>query len=140
MNEVKGNRDADVWWAELSPAERALFRDMLRMVEGLVEGEVLKVSCTGQGRWTPVLKSMRGAPPRVAGDEERFRPAYIDPEIWWEALSAEDRVFVMELGGILRQVERDPYEAVEFRRVPRGVRAQHVLNFRKPCGGRAALN
>jgi hypothetical protein len=110
------------------------------MVEGLDEGDVLKVSCTGQGRWTPVLKSRRGGPLRPAGDEERFRPAHIDPEIWWESLSAENRAFVMELGGILQKLERDPYEAVEFRRATGRIRADHVLNFRTPCGGRAGLN
>ena len=141
MNEVEGNREADVWWAEVSPAERVLFRDIIRMVEGLVEGEVLKVSCVGQRRFVPVLKTRRGAPVGPAGeDEERFRPAYIDPGVWWEGLSAGGRMFVMELGGILQSLLLDPYEAVEFRRVPGKIRAEHLVNFRKPCGGTAAWN
>jgi hypothetical protein len=141
MNEVEGNRDADVWWAELSPAERVLFRDMLRMVEGLEEGEILKVSCVGQGRFVPVLKTRRGAAVRPAGnDEERFRPAYIDPEVWWEGLSPEIQAFMVKLGCILQRLLLDPYEAVEFSRVPGRVRAEHVLNFRRPCGGMAAWN
>jgi hypothetical protein len=143
MKEATYNRDAGEWWERRRPDERVLFRDLLKLVDGIVEGEVLEVSCPrqGQGHYVPTLKSKGYPTARPAEKEERFRLTDRDPDDWWDGLSEKDRVFVMELGGLLRKLQRDPYEAVEFRRVPGRICVQHVVNFKKPVdAGRAAVN
>jgi hypothetical protein len=141
MKEATYNRDPGEWWERRRPDERVLFRDLLKLVDGIVEGELLEVSCPTRGHYEPVLKSKGYPKRRPAVEEERFRLTDRDPDDWWDGLSEKDRVFVMELGGILLKLERDAYQAVEFRRVPGMVCVQHIINFRKPVdAGRAAVN
>jgi hypothetical protein len=141
MKEATYNRDAGEWWERRRPDERVLFRDLLKLVDGMVEGELLVVSCPTQGHYEPLLKSKGSRKGRSAVEEERFRLSNTDPDDWWDGLSGDDQVFVMKLGGFLQKLQRDPYEAVEFRRVPGRLCVEHIINFRKPVdAGRAATN
>ena len=134
------SQDPDEWWAGVKPSHRTFYRDVMNLVRDLLGEEVLQVSFIGTGFSPRLISKGFKCEPGGRG-RGRFRPCLARPEVWWEQLGRGERVFVQRLAALFPRLQRDQDQCLEFRRVPGGFRAEHILKFKKPIrGGRPEVN
>ena len=98
--------DAGAWWEGRLPSDRAFLRDMIRMAQGLFDGEALQLKFTG-GCLSLVMASTRRRsalePGRTGGSVCDVAP---EPEKWWAGLSPQEKRATRELANQLDDLVR----------------------------------
>jgi hypothetical protein len=126
------------WWSSRSADEKKLFHSVVVIAEDLLDGEVLKLTFTGQGFAAALVSERDPAtqPGRTAG---KVTPGQSDEE-WWATISPTERTLTRELAKLMKELQSDRDKTLEITNTDEKLTATLVLNLKKPTGGRAATN